>query len=98
MKPKFISRIRETQHGHNRAPSRRTNRHLPQTSLPADVAVRRRRAALRAAVRARCGNATRSEERVPLQENFGRVLRVVLRNAVALAYAEAELRELDRRI
>jgi len=33
---------------------------------------------------------------VPLQEEFGRVLRVVLRNAVALACAQAELRELER--
>src|SRR5439155_9317027 len=36
------------------------------------------------------------EKRVPLQEDFGRVLRVVLGDAVVLARAEAELRELER--
>src|ERR1044072_5054416 len=38
------------------------------------------------------------EERVPLQEELGRVLRVVLGNAVVLARAQAELRELERRV
>src|SRR6266702_7959023 len=39
-----------------------------------------------------------SEKCVPLKEKLGRVLRVVLRNAVALARAQAELRELERHV
>src|SRR5438093_3002204 len=46
----------------------------------------------------RDGSAEVSEERVPLQEELGRVLRVVLGYAVALARAQAELRELERHV